>query len=71
MDRHDVHEIMDILAALCTIIVSIAAIWGSINLWSSGVWHKLMHVLNHYHHEIVMQEKADQSLVCHLAGKSQ
>ena len=59
MNRHDVHEIMDILSAICTIIVSVVAIWGSINVWSSGIWHKFVHVLNHYHQKIVMQENFD------------
>jgi len=57
MDRHDVHEIMDILSAVCTIIVSVAAIWGSVHMWSSGVWHKFTHVLDYYHHEITLREK--------------
>lgn len=61
MDRHDLHEIMDILSAVCTIVVSVAAIWGSIHVWTSGSWHKLMHVLDHYHHEIVIQESLNHS----------
>ena len=61
MDRHDLHEVMDILSAACTIVVSVVAVWGSINIWTSGIWHKLIHVLDHYHHEIVMQESGHSS----------
>ena len=58
MDRHDFHEIVDILSAVCTIIVSVVAIWGSVNVWSSGLWHKFNHVLDYYHREIVAKEKS-------------
>ena len=60
MDRHDVHEIMDILSAVCTIIVSVVAIWGSISIWSSGLWHKFAHVVDYYHNEITRLEETSQ-----------
>ena len=53
MNRHDVHEIMDILSAICTIIVSIVAVWGSISLWSSDFMHKCRELVDHYHSEML------------------
>ena len=67
MNRHDVHELMDILSAVCTVIVSILAIWGSVSVWSSGIWHKLTHIVEHYHTLIV--EKEEQNRIKYLDVK--
>jgi len=47
---------MDILEAVCTIVVSLMALWGSIVAWENGFWHKLKHVIDYSHEKIVAEE---------------
>lgn len=49
-------ETLDILEDICTIIVSIGAVWGSFIAWESGFLHKLNHIVSHYHNEFVVEE---------------
>ncbi len=47
---------MELLEAFCTIIVSIMALWGSVRVWESGFFHKLGHLVDHYHEQVVREE---------------
>ncbi len=52
-------DILDMLAALFTIIVSWIAIGGVIHAYETGFFHKLDKIVAHYHNEITRIEAAD------------
>ncbi len=47
---------MDILEAFFTIIVSIMALWGTFKAYEGGLFHKVSHIVEHYHEQIVREE---------------
>ncbi len=49
---------MDIIEAVCTIIVTLMAVWGTLMAWENGFWHNLKHIVDHYHEKIEMEEAA-------------
>ncbi len=51
-----IKEVLDILEDICTIIVSIGAVWGAFVAWESGFLHKLDHIVTHYHNEFTVEE---------------
>lgn len=52
-------DILDMLAALFTIVVSWLAIAGTVKAYENGFFHKLDKVVAHYHNEITKIEAAD------------
>ena len=52
-------DILDMLAAFFTIVVSWAAIAGGVRAYESGFFHKLDKVVTHYHNEITKTEEND------------
>lgn len=52
---------LEITESIFTIIVSLIAIWGTVVAWKNGFWHKLEHITNYVHHEI-MEDKKDNSI---------
>lgn len=56
--KYTVKEKLEIAESLVTIIMFVMAIWGSIVAYEEQFWHKLNHVVNHYHEEISRQENA-------------
>lgn len=52
-------EILDMLAAILTIIVSIVALKGTFDIYQSGFFHKMGHLIDHYHTQIIAFEKKD------------
>lgn len=47
---------LEIAEAIFTIVVSIMAIWGTLAAWQNGFWHKLNRVVDHMHHEMVINK---------------
>lgn len=47
---------LEITESIFTIVVSIMAIWGTLVAWENGFWHKLDRVVDHLHHEIVINK---------------
>ena len=61
MDKLSFKDKMDIMEAICTIIVSVMAIWGTVVAWENGFWHKLKHIADHVHAQIEMEKKSGAS----------
>ncbi len=51
-----IKEALDIVEDICTILVSIGAVWGAFVAWESGFLHKLDHIVTHYHNELSVEE---------------
>ena len=47
---------LEVLEAICTIFVTIMAIWGTISAWESGLWHKVKRIVEYSHDKIVTEE---------------
>lgn len=60
--KYDMKETLDIAESVVTIIMFIMAVWGSIVSYESGFWHKLNHVVSHYHNEMTKIEKQHPEL---------
>ncbi len=57
--KYTVKEKLEIAESVVTIIMFVMAVWGSIIAYEEQFWHKLNHVVNHYHEEISKQESSD------------
>ena len=53
-----VKDFLEILEAICTIVVSVGAIWGSIIAWENGFLYKVKHLVDHYHAQLEIEEKS-------------
>lgn len=49
-------EKLDIAESIVTILMFLMAVWGSIVSFEHGFWHKLYHVVDHYHKTIEKDE---------------
>ena len=58
MDKLSFKDKMEIMEAICTIIVSVMAIWGTVAAWENGFWHKVKHIADHLHTQIEAEEKS-------------
>ena len=54
--KYDMKELLDIAESIVTILMFFMAVWGSIISVERGFWHKLDHIVTHYHNEISKQE---------------
>ena len=61
MKKEKVHwtlkEKLEVAEAICTIIVSVMALWGTIVAVQHDLFKKATHLINHYHEKIVQLEK--------------
>lgn len=57
--KYTLKEKLDIAESISTVLMFIMAIWGTIVAYEQGFWHKLMHIVNHYHNEIVKIEYSE------------
>lgn len=57
--KYTLKEKLDIAESISTVLMFIMAIWGTIAAYEQGFWHKLMHIVNHYHTEIVKIEYSE------------
>ena len=55
--KYNLKEKLDIAESISTVLMFLMAVWGSIVAYESGFWHKLMHIINHYHSEIIKIEQ--------------
>lgn len=55
--KYTMQEKLDIAESVVTIIMFVMAVWGTIISIEQGFWHKLNHIVNHYHHELKQTEK--------------
>lgn len=55
--KYNLKEKLDIAESISTVLMFLMAVWGSIVAYESGFWHKLMHIINHYHTEIIKIEQ--------------
>lgn len=54
--RWTLKDKLDMAEAICTIIVTIMALWGTIAAYRSHLFHKVSHLIDHYHAEIAKVE---------------
>ncbi len=55
--KYNLKEKLDIAESISTVLMFLMAVWGSIVAYEAGFWHKLMHIINHYHTEIIKIEQ--------------
>jgi len=58
--RYTLKEKLDIAESISTVIMFLMAVWGSIAAYEADFWHKLNHIVAHYHAEIVKKEQAEK-----------
>ena len=47
---------LEITEALCTIIVSVMALWGTISAFQHNLFRKASHLIEHYHQKVIELE---------------
>ena len=57
--KYTLKEKLDIAESISTVLMFIMAVWGTIVAYEEGFWHKLMHIIDHYHTEIVKIEHSE------------
>lgn len=62
MSQYSFKDKLDIAESIITIITFVTAIWGSIQVYESGFYHKAMHMVNYYHTQITQIEQKDLNL---------
>ena len=60
--KYTLKEKLDIAESISTVLMFLMAVWGSIVAYEAGFWHKIMHIVNHYHSEIVRLENNDKNI---------
>lgn len=60
-NRLSLKDKLDIAEAVCTIIVTVMALWGTIVAFQHNLFHKIDHIIDHYHTEIEQKENARRS----------
>lgn len=59
--KYTLKEKLDIAESISTVLMFLMAVWGTVAAYEEGFWHKLMHIVNHYHSEIVQIEYSEQT----------
>lgn len=59
--KYTLKEKLDIAESISTVLMFLMAVWGTVAAYEEGFWHKLMHIVNHYHSEIVRIEYSEQT----------
>ncbi len=57
--KYTLKEKLDIAESVSTVLMFLMAIWGTIAAYEEGLWHKLSHIVDHYHQELVHLEQTD------------
>ena len=60
-DKLSVKDKLEIAEAICTIVVSVMALWGTISAFNHDLFKKVNHLIEHYHHQISLEEQSDNS----------
>ena len=61
--KYSMKEKLEIAESVVTIIMFFMAVWGTIMSFEEGFWHKLNHVVTHYHEQI---NKTENQIQAHL-----
>ena len=70
--KYTIKEKLEITESIVTIIMFFMAVWGSIISFEEGFWHKLNHIVNHYHQQLNIQEsRTAHNLPVSAASKHQ
>lgn len=54
--KYDMKTVLDIAESIATILMFIMAVWGTIISYEEGFWHKLNHIVDHYHQKLAAEE---------------
>lgn len=54
--KYTFKEKLDITESIVTILMFLMAIWGTVVSFEEGFWHKLNHIVSHYHDRITIEE---------------
>ncbi|MDO4162026.1 MAG: hypothetical protein Q4D80_03350 [Pseudomonadota bacterium] len=57
--KYSLQAKLAIAESISTVLMFIMAIWGTVAAYEEGFWHKLMHIVNHYHTEISKIESSE------------
>ena len=57
--KYSLKEKLAIAESISTVLMFLMAIWGTIAVYEQGIWHKLVHIVNHYHSEIIKTEHSE------------
>ncbi len=57
--KYSLKEKLDIAESISTVLMFLMAVWGTIAAYEAGFWHKIMHIIDHYHTEIVKIEHTE------------
>ena len=57
--RLTIKDKLEIAEALCTIIVTIMALWGTISAFQHNLFQKATHLIEHYHQKVIELEEKD------------
>ena len=49
-------DTLEIAEAVCTICVSVVALWGTIAASQHDLWRKMVHLIDHYHTAIMAED---------------
>ena len=60
--KYTLKEKLSIAESISTVLMFLMAVWGSIVAYEVGFWHKVMHIVNHYHSEIGRLENNDKNI---------
>ena len=52
-----VQDKLEMAEAICTIVVTIMALWGTISALNHSLFSKMAHLIEHYHKEVVLCEE--------------
>ncbi|MBR1825269.1 MAG: hypothetical protein IJ770_01630 [Alphaproteobacteria bacterium] len=65
--KYTFKEKLEIAECIVTIIMFFMAVWGTIISFEEGFWHKLNHIVTHYHESI---DKEKNTIQAHLKIKT-
>ncbi|MBR2136964.1 MAG: hypothetical protein IJ852_03250 [Alphaproteobacteria bacterium] len=54
--KYTFKEKLDITESIVTILMFLMAVWGTVVSFEEGFWHKLNHIVDHYHNQISVEE---------------
>lgn len=68
--KYTLKEKLDIAESISTVLMFLMAVWGTAVAYEEGFWHKLLHIVNHYHSEIIKIEYSEQKIMTKLKPHS-
>ena len=59
-DKWTLKDKLEIAEAVCTIVVTIMALWGTITAFQHNLFQKATHLIDHYHQKMIELEKEEK-----------